>query len=172
MLKNEEIGTIITCLGTGVDKNFSLEKLKYHKIIIMTDADVDGSHIQALLLTMFYRFMRPLIEHGHIYLALPPLYKISKKSNLKEFSYAWNEQELATLKEEYKNYEIQRYKGLGEMNPEQLWETTMNPETRKLLRIDINDLLAADLEIDRLMGDDSALRKKWIDENINFEYDE
>ena len=172
VLKNEEIGTIITCLGTGVDKNFSLEKLKYHKIIIMTDADVDGSHIQALLLTMFYRFMRPLIEHGHIYLALPPLYKISKKSNLKEFSYAWNEQELATLKEEYKNYEIQRYKGLGEMNPEQLWETTMNPETRKLLRIDINDLLAADLEIDRLMGDDSALRKKWIDENINFEYDE
>ena len=138
----------------------------------MTDADVDGSHIQALLLTMFYRFMRPLIEHGHIYLAQPPLYKIWKKSNPKEFKYAWDENELADLKEEYKNYEVQRYKGLGEMNPEQLWETTMDPETRKLMKISITDLIAADLQVDTLMGEDSTARKKWIDENVNFEYDE
>lgn len=172
VLKNEEIGTIITCLGTGIDKNFNLDRLKYHKVIIMTDADVDGSHIQALLLTMFYRFMRPLIEHGHIYLAQPPLYKIWKKSNPKEFKYAWDENELADLKEEYKNYEVQRYKGLGEMNPEQLWETTMDPETRKLMKISITDLIAADLQVDTLMGEDSTARKKWIDENVNFEYDE
>lgn len=172
VLKNEEIGTIITCLGTGIDKNFNLDRLKYHKVIIMTDADVDGSHIQALLLTMFYRFMRPLIEHGHIYLAQPPLYKIWKKSNPKEFKYAWDENELADLKEEYKNYEVQRYKGLGEMNPEQLWETTMDPETRKLMKISITDLIAADLQVDTLMGEDSTVRKKWIDENVNFEYDE
>ncbi len=172
VLKNEEIGTIITCLGTGIDKNFNLDRLKYHKVIIMTDADVDGSHIQALLLTMFYRFMRPLIEHGHIYLARPPLYKIWKKSNPKEFKYAWDENELADLKAEYKNYEVQRYKGLGEMNPEQLWETTMDPETRKLMKISITDLIAADLQVDTLMGEDSTARKKWIDENVNFEYDE
>ena len=172
VLKNEEIGTIITCLGTGIDKNFNLDRLKYHKVIIMTDADVDGSHIQALLLTMFYRFMRPLIEHGHIYLAQPPLYKIWKKSNPKEFKYAWDENELADLKEEYKNYEVQRYKGLGEMNPEQLWETTMDPETRKLMKISITDLIAANLQVDTLMGEDSTARKKWIDENVNFEYDE
>lgn len=172
VLKNEEIGTIITCLGTGIDKNFNLDRLKYHKVIIMTDADVDGSHIQALLLTMFYRFMRPLIEHGHIYLAQPPLYKIWKKSNPKEFKYAWDENELADLKAEYKNYEVQRYKGLGEMNPEQLWETTMDPETRKLMKISITDLIAADLQVDTLMGEDSTARKKWIDENVNFEYDE
>lgn len=172
VLKNEEIGTIITCLGTGIDKNFNLDRLKYHKVIIMTDADVDGSHIQALLLTMFYRFMRPLIEYGHIYLAQPPLYKIWKKSNPKEFKYAWDENELTDLKAEYKNYEVQRYKGLGEMNPEQLWETTMDPETRKLMKISITDLIAADLQVDTLMGEDSTARKKWIDENVNFEYDE
>ena len=172
VLKNEEIGTIITCLGTGIDKNFNLDRLKYHKVIIMTDADVDDSHIQALLLTMFYRFMRPLIEHGHIYLAQPPLYKIWKKSNPKEFKYAWDENELTDLKAEYKNYEVQRYKGLGEMNPEQLWETTMDPETRKLMKISITDLIAADLQVDTLMGEDSTARKKWIDENVNFEYDE
>ena len=172
VLKNEEIGTIITCLGTGIDKNFNIEKLKYHKVIIMTDADVDGSHIQALLLTMFYRFMRPLIEHGHIYLALPPLYKIWKKSNPKDFHYAWDDNELNQYKEEYKSYEIQRYKGLGEMNPEQLWETTMDPNQRKLMQINIHDLIAAELQVDVLMGEDPVSRKKWIDENVNFEYDE
>lgn len=172
ILKNEEIGTIITCLGTGIDKNFSIDKLKYHKIIIMTDADVDGSHIQALILTMFYRFMRPLIENGHIYLAIPPLYKVWKKSNPKEFSYAWDANSLNEAKEKYKSYEVQRYKGLGEMNPEQLWETTMDPNTRKLLRVSIDDLLLVDKQVDTLMGEDVSIRKKWIDENVNFEYDE
>ncbi|MDE7221767.1 MAG: DNA topoisomerase IV subunit B, partial [Ureaplasma sp.] len=172
VLKNDEIGTIITCLGTGIERNFNLKKLKYNKIIIMTDADVDGSHIQVLLLTMFFRFMRPLIENGNIYLAMPPLYKISKKSNPKQFSYAWDEAELENLRQEYKNYEIQRYKGLGEMNPEQLWETTMNPKTRKLLQVKIDDIVIANEQINTLMGDDSSVRKIWIDENINFEYEE
>ena len=172
VLKNDEIGTIITCLGTGIERNFNLDKLKYNKIIIMTDADVDGSHIQVLLLTMFFRFMRPLIENGNIYLAMPPLYKISKKSNPNQFSYAWDEMELERLRQEYKNYEIQRYKGLGEMNPEQLWETTMNPKTRKLLQIKIDDIVIANEQINTLMGEDSSLRKVWIDENINFEYEE
>ena len=172
VLKNEEIGTIITCLGTGIGKEFELSKLKYHKIIIMTDADVDGSHIQALLLTMFYRFMRPLIEHGHVYLALPPLYKVSKKSDPKSFKYAWNEEQLALLKDEFKSYEIQRYKGLGEMNPDQLWETTMDPETRILLQVDINDIVISDKQVDTLMGEDVAVRKKWIDENVDFSYDD
>lgn len=172
VLRNEEIGTIITCLGTGIGKEFNLEKLKYHKIIIMTDADVDGSHIQALLLTMFYRFMRPLVEHGHIYLALPPLYKISKKSNPNEYKYAWDDEQLNKYREEFKSYEIQRYKGLGEMNADQLWDTTMNPEHRILLQIDIKDLIAADKQVDTLMGEDVAIRKKWIDENVDFEYDE
>ncbi|GAA5414540.1 DNA topoisomerase IV subunit B [Ureaplasma ceti] len=172
VLKNEEIGTIITCLGTGIGKEFNIEKLKYHKIIIMTDADVDGSHIQALLLTMFYRFMRPLVENGHIYLAIPPLYKISKKSNPGDFKYAWNEEELDQWREHYKSYEIQRYKGLGEMNADQLWETTMNPEHRMLLQVDIKDLIAADRQVDILMGENVSVRKKWIDENVNFEYDD
>lgn len=172
VLKNEEIGTIITCLGCGIGKDFDLKKLKYHKIIIMTDADVDGSHIQALLLTMFYRFMRPLIENGHVYLALPPLYKISKKSNKNDFKYAWNDDELNAIKEDYKAYEIQRYKGLGEMNPDQLWETTMNPQTRVLLKVNINDILASERQVDILMGEDVQVRKKWIDENVDFSYDE
>lgn len=172
VLKNEEIGTIITCLGTGIGKEFDISKLKYNKVIIMTDADVDGSHIQALLLTMFYRFMRPLIEHGHVYLAIPPLYKISKKSDSSKFKYAWNEEQLNEYRQEFKSYEIQRYKGLGEMNADQLWETTMNPDNRMLLRIDIEDIIAADIQVDTLMGEDVSVRKKWIDENINFEYDE
>lgn len=172
VLKNEEIGTIITCLGTGIGKEFDISKLKYNKIIIMTDADVDGSHIQALLLTMFYRFMRPLVENGHVYLAIPPLYKISKKSDSSKFKYAWNEEQLEEYRQEFKSYEIQRYKGLGEMNADQLWETTMNPDNRMLLRIDIEDIIAADIQVDTLMGEDVSIRKKWIDENINFEYDE
>ena len=172
VLKNEEIGTIITCLGTGIGKEFNIEKLKYHKIIIMTDADVDGSHIQALLLTMFYRFMRPLVENGHVYLAIPPLYKVSKKSNPKDFKYAWTEEDLENLRQEYKSYDIQRYKGLGEMNADQLWETTMDPDNRMLLQVDIEDLIAADRQVDTLMGEDVVIRKKWIDENVDFEYDE
>lgn len=168
VLKNEEIGTIITCLGTGVLKNFELNKLKYHKIIIMTDADTDGAHIQILLLTMFYRYMKPLVEHGHVYIALPPLYKITSKKNAKDFRYAWDEFELDELKKEMGSCEIQRYKGLGEMNADQLWETTMNPETRTLIKVTIDDLIVAERQLNILMGDNAQLRKDWITNNIDF----
>lgn len=171
-LKNEEISTIINCLGCGMGKNFDISKLKYHKIIIMTDADVDGSHIQALLLTMFYRFLRPLIENGHIYLAMPPLYKITNKQKMNQFTYVWDESQLEEAKTKYKTIEIQRYKGLGEMNADQLWDTTMNPETRTLLQININDLAMCEKQVSILMGDEVQDRKKWIDQNINFNYDE
>ncbi len=171
-IKNEEIGTILTCLGTGMGKNFDITKLNYHKVIIMTDADVDGSHIQALLLTMFYRFLRPLVENGHIYLAIPPLYKISSKSKPSEFDYAWNDEQLNELREKYKSYDIQRYKGLGEMNADQLWETTMNPATRTLLQVNVDDLVLSEQQVSVLMGDDVSSRKKWIDANVDFDYDE
>lgn len=171
VLKNEEIGTIITCLGAGVLKNFDLTKLKYNKIIIMTDADTDGAHIQILLLTMFYRYMKPLVENGHVYIAQPPLYKITNKRT-KKFVYAWEEDELDELKKEYQSYEIQRYKGLGEMNADQLWDTTMNPETRSLIRISLDDLIIAERQLNILMGDNAQLRKEWISNNINFDMEE
>ncbi len=171
VLKNEEINTIIACLGTGIFKNLDVSKLKYHKIIIMTDADNDGAHIQILLLTLFYRYMKPLIEEGHIYIALPPLYKISNKKNTK-FQYAWLESELNEIKKEYTDYEIQRYKGLGEMNADQLWETTMNPETRKLIKVTISDAILAERQVSTLMGDNIVSRKEWIEKNINFNSDE
>ncbi|QDI63850.1 DNA topoisomerase IV subunit B [Ureaplasma urealyticum] len=167
VLKNEEIASIFTCLGTGIGAEFDLKKLKYHKIIIMTDADTDGSHIQVLLLTLFYRFMRPLIENGNIYIALPPLYKLTNK-NTKKFFYAWDDVELDQLKKEQKNYEIQRYKGLGEMNADQLFETTMDPSKRLLLRVNINDILQAERQINTLMGNDVSIRRQWIDNNIDF----
>lgn len=167
VLKNEEIGTIITCLGTGVLKNFDLSKLKYDKVIIMTDADTDGAHIQILLLTMFYRYMKPLVEQGHVYIALPPLFKVSKK-NSKEFKYAWDEFELEEVKKGMGACEIQRYKGLGEMNADQLWETTMNPETRTLIKVTVDDLVVAERQLNILMGDNAQLRKDWITNNIDF----
>ena len=171
VLKNEEIGTIITCLGTGTLKNFDISKLKYNKIIIMTDADTDGAHIQILLLTMFYRYMKPLIENGHVYIALPPLYKLTNKKT-KKFYYAWDEEELDALKKENPSFEIQRYKGLGEMNSDQLWETTMNPETRQLIRVNIDDLIIAERQVNILMGDNSQLRKDWINQNIDFKFED
>lgn len=171
-LKNEEISTIINCLGTDIGKHFDYSKLKYHKIIIMTDADVDGSHIQALLLTMFYKFLRPLIEKGNVYLAIPPLYKVYNKNKPNEFYYAWDDTQLEKAKQLIKSYEIQRYKGLGEMNADQLWETTMNPETRTLLQINVDDIIVCENQVKILMGDEIDIRKKWINENINFEYDE
>ncbi len=171
VLKNEEINTIITCLGTGVMKNFDIKKLKYHKIIIMTDADTDGAHIQILLLTMFYRYMKPLVENGHVYIALPPLYKLTNKKT-KAFYYAWDENDLEKLKKENPSFEIQRYKGLGEMNADQLWETTMDPKTRRLIKVSIEDLVIAERQINILMGDNAQLRKDWINENINFKLEE
>ena len=172
VLKNEEIGTIITCLGTGVLKNFDISKLRYNKIIIMTDADTDGAHIQILLLTMFYRYMKPLVEQGHVYIALPPLYKLTSKKNSKEFKYAWDEYELEEVKKSLGSCEIQRYKGLGEMNADQLWETTMNPETRTLIKVTIDDLIIAERQLTILMGDNAQLRKEWINNNIDFTMEE
>lgn len=171
ILNNEEIRTIISCLGCGYSKNIEIEKLKYDKIIIMTDADVDGSHIQVLLLTLFYKFLRPLIERGHVYIAMPPLYKIWNKHKHSDFAYAWDEEQLEQLKSKYSSYEIQRYKGLGEMNSDQLWETTMDPKTRTLLKVNIDDIVNSDLHVSILMGEDTSSRKDWINEKVNFEYD-
>jgi DNA gyrase subunit B len=160
IMENKEIRAMITALGTGIGDMFSLEKLRYHKIIIMTDADVDGSHIMTLLLTFFYRYMKDLIEHGHIYIAMPPLYQI-KKGKVAE--YAYNDRDKNILIEQLgQPVNIQRYKGLGEMNPHQLWETTMNPENRKLKQINLEDAVAADQMFTILMGDEVQPRKEFI----------
>jgi topoisomerase-4 subunit B len=156
---NEEICTIISCLGAGISSDFKIEDSKYGKIIIMTDADTDGAHIQILLLTFFYRFMRPLIEHNHVFIAMPPLYRITNK-NSKTFSYAWDEQQLAEEKKRNGNYEIQRYKGLGEMNADQLKDTTMDAETRQLIKVTIEDAALAERRVNVLMGDNASSRKE------------
>ncbi len=163
--KNEEINTMIYTIGAGVGNDFDIKDSNYDKIVIMTDADDDGAHIQILLITFFYRYMRPLIEEGHLYIACPPLYKISNK---KEVFYAWTEEERAKIYKEHKNMETSRYKGLGEMNAEQLWETTMNPETRSLIRVNISDATLAERRVSVLMGDKVEPRKEWIDENVIF----
>lgn len=167
LLANEEICTMISALGAGIGNDFKIENLKYDKVVIMTDADTDGAHIQILLLTFFYRFMRPLIEKGHVYVALPPLFRITDK-NLKKIDYAWDEQDLEEKKKGFRSFEIQRYKGLGEMSAEQLWDTTMNPATRQFLRISINDAVLAERRVSTLMGDNASLRKEWITENVDF----
>ena len=163
--KNEEINTMIYTIGAGVGNDFDVKDSNYDKVIIMTDADDDGAHIQILLITFFYRYMRPLIEEGHLYIACPPLYKISNK---KEVFYAWTEEERAEIYKEHKGMETSRYKGLGEMNAEQLWETTMNPETRSLIRVNITDAILAERRVSVLMGDKVEPRKEWIDENVIF----
>jgi topoisomerase IV subunit B len=171
---NEEISTIIHTIGAGVGADFSVEDAAYDKIVIMTDADTDGAHIQVLLLTFFYRYMRPLIEAGKVYIALPPLYKVSKGSGKKqELTYAWTENELdAAIKKIGKGYILQRYKGLGEMNADQLWDTTMNPETRTLIRVKIEDGARAERRVTTLMGDKVEPRRKWIESNVNFGMEE
>ena len=166
LLKNEEINTMIYTIGAGVGQSFSIADSNYDKIIIMTDADVDGAHIQILLLTFFYRYMRPLIEEGKLYIALPPLYKLDYG---KKRFYAYSDEELnETKRENTGKYSIQRYKGLGEMNPEQLWETTMNPDTRSLIRVNIDDASLAEKRVSVLMGDKVEPRKEWINENVEF----
>jgi DNA gyrase subunit B len=164
ILKNNEIVAIITALGTGIDEEFNHEKLRYGKIIIMTDSDVDGSHISILLLTFFFRYMRKLIDQGNVYIALPPLYLLKKG---KSITYAQNEKEKEKLVKELGGHglTIQRYKGLGEMNPNQLWETTMDPDVRYLKKITIEDAIEADKSFTELMGEESAPRKKFIQEN-------
>lgn len=174
IFKNEEINTIIHAIGGGVGADFDIDDINYDKIIIMTDADTDGAHIQVLLLTFFYRYMKPLIEHGKVFIALPPLYKVSKGSGKKEIiEYAWSDEEMdGVLKKVGKGYTIQRYKGLGEMNADQLWETTMNPESRTLVRVKIDDAARVERRVTTLMGDKVEPRRKWIEKNVAFGLDE
>lgn len=175
ILKNDEYKAIISAIGAGVGPEFEVDESNYSKIIIMTDADTDGAHIQVLLLTFFYRYMKPLIDTGRIYIAQPPLYKITRKSGkLETVRYAWTDEQLQNYLKEYgKGYELQRYKGLGEMNPDQLWETTMNPESRTLLQVQIEDAAKAERRVSTLMGDKVDPRKRWIIENVDFtDYEE
>lgn len=172
ILENKEIQAMITALGTGVghgDEDFEVDKLRYHKIIIMTDADVDGSHIRTLLLTFFYRYMRPLIDNGYVYIATPPLYRITYGKNIE---YAWDDDTrdklIQDLKKKKKKFDVSRYKGLGEMNPDQLWETTMDPETRTLQQVTVESAAGADKMFSTLMGDDVEPRREFIERNAKY----
>ncbi len=167
--ENEKLAPVITALGAGIGDEFDVEKLRYDKVIIMADADVDGAHIRTLLLTFFYRYMRPLVEKGHVYIAMPPLFKGYKG---KEEYYAYNEKEVEKIRQEHnwsqEDCDIQRYKGLGEMSSEQLWDTTMNPETRQIKRVELDDAVAADKIFTVLMGDKVEPRKEFIQENAKY----
>ena len=165
VLANEEIRTIIGAIGTGIGEDFKLENLKYNKIIILSDADQDGMHIRCILLTFFFRYMRPLITNGNIYVGMPPLYKVKTKD--KEW-YCYTDEELEAVTSNVKNYTLQRYKGLGEMSAEQLWSTTMDPARRSMIRVTVEDAVLADKEISMWMGDDVGPRKDYINKNANF----
>ncbi len=169
ILKNEEINTMIHTIGAGFGEDFDVKKSNYRKIIIMTDADTDGAHIQVLILTFLFRYMKELIDDGRVYIALPPLYKVTTRT--KE-TYCWSDTELKAITNRAKNYTIQRYKGLGEMNADQLWDTTMNPETRKLIRVNIDDLADAERRIETLMGDKVEPRRDWIENNVSFTFED
>lgn len=170
IFKNEEINTIIHTIGAGVGNEFDIDEVNYDKIIIMTDADTDGAHIQVLLLTFFFNYMRPLFEAGKIYIALPPLFKLeSKRGKKKDIRYVWTEEELLEMREELNdNVEIQRYKGLGEMMADQLWETTMDPENRTLIQVLVDDEALSLKRVSTLMGDNVQIRRDWIEENVSF----
>lgn len=174
IVKNEEINTMIYTIGAGVGTEFNIEDANYDKVIIMTDADTDGAHIQTLLLTFFYKYMRPMINAGRVYIALPPLYKLQKTVKKKTVvKYAWTDAELKTAEKEIgKGFTLQRFKGLGEMNADQLWETTMNPETRTLVRVKIEDDALAEKSVSTLMGDRVEPRRKWIEKNVKFTLEE
>ncbi|MDD3048655.1 MAG: DNA topoisomerase IV subunit B [Bacilli bacterium] len=164
--KNEEINTMIYTIGAGVGADFDIKDRNYDKIIIMTDADDDGAHIQVLLLTFFYRYMKPLIENGHLFIALPPLYRV--EFNKKEEKYLWTPEELKEITRDRTGYIVSRHKGLGEMNPQELWQTTMNPDSRSLIKVSVTDALLAEKRVSVLMGDKVEPRKEWIDENVEF----
>lgn len=170
VMKNLELSTIIYTVGAGAGTDFDIKNSNYDKIIIMTDADDDGAHIQILLLTFFYNYMRPMIEHGRVYIALPPLYKLqTKHGKHSKIAYAWTQVQLQKLQKEFgKNYTLQRFKGLGEMNPDQLWETTMNPDKRTLIQVTIDDAKLAQHRVGILMGNQVAPRRRWIERNIQF----
>ncbi|RKN72468.1 DNA topoisomerase IV subunit B [Paenibacillus ginsengarvi] len=170
ILKNDEYKAIIASIGAGVGSDFEIEEINYGKVIIMTDADTDGAHIQVLLLTFFYRYMKPLIDAGRVYIAQPPLYKVTKKAGKNTVTkYAFSDEQLGQfMKELGKSVELQRYKGLGEMNPDQLWETTMDPDSRVLLQVQIEDAAKAERRVSTLMGDKVDPRKRWIIENVDF----
>ncbi len=165
VLANEEIRTIISALGAGIGDSFNVDNLKYHKVVILSDADQDGMHIRCILLTFFYRYMRELIMQGHVYIGMPPLYRISKKDKTE---YLYTDEELEKKKKEYGKAEIQRYKGLGEMNAEQLWQTTLDPERREMIQVTIEEAAEAELLVSTLMGDAVDLRKAYIVEHANF----
>ena len=174
ILKNEEISTMIYTIGAGVGPEFNISDANYDKVIIMTDADDDGAHIQILLLTFFYKYMRPMVEQGRVYIALPPLYKIQQKAGKKNHvDYAWTNDELTEkLKEFGQHPSLQRFKGLGEMNADQLWETTMDPENRTLIQVQIDDAALAEKRVTTLMGDKVEPRREWIEENVKFTLEE
>ena len=169
VLKNEELNTIIYTVGAGVGSEFNVADSNYDKIIIMTDADDDGAHIQILLLTFFYKYMRPMIEAGKVYIALPTLYRVQSGKGAKtKIQYAWTNDQLTQLTKKIRGAQLQRFKGLGEMNADQLWETTMNPDTRTLIRVRIEDAELAEKRVTTLMGDKVAPQRKWIEENVQF----
>lgn len=167
-MTNEEIKTLINTIGAGIAQNFDLSSAKYGKIIIMTDADVDGAHIQILLLTFFYQYMRPLIDAGMVYVAMPPLYRVYSETGKKNYIYCWTEEDLAEAKKKIPGGRVNRYKGLGEMNDYQLRETTMSKATRRLLKVQIQDPLMVEQSVNTLMGNDASLRRRWIEENVDF----
>ncbi len=166
VLANEEIRTIISALGSGIGEDFNVDNLNYHKVIILSDADQDGAHIRAILLTFFFRYMKDLINEGHVYIGLPPLYRISKKDTVE---YVYDDVALEDAKKRFgKGAGLQRYKGLGEMSAEQLWETTMDPNRRTLVQVTIEDAATAEMLVSTLMGDAIDLRRRYIIQNANF----
>ena len=165
---NDKLNPVIVAVGAGIGAEFDITKIRYGKVIIMADADVDGAHIRTLLLTFFFRYMRPLIENGNVYLAQPPLYKLSKRGMKDIYCYTDEDMEKSLAEIGRDGVAIQRYKGLGEMNPEQLWDTTMNPETRILIKVTMDDAIKADETFSILMGDDVAPRRKFIEDNAKY----
>ena len=171
-LQNQEIATMIYTIGAEYGDKFDIKKCNYNKVVIMTDADDDGAHIQVLLLTFFFRYMRPLIENGRVFIARPPLFKITKRGKKEEIVYAWTNEELQNITKNQSNYTVQRFKGLGEMSAEQLWDTTMNPASRSLIKVGIEDLDDAENQIDILMGDDANRRRNWLENHVSFTLEE